>query len=90
LSLFTLVFCRVGGLFLVAPLFSRGGVPLRARVLLAVAISICLLPIVAACTGGGRCRAHARSCGGAAEAPTEAFEPAASGARPAVPDDMVG
>jgi flagellar biosynthetic protein FliR len=45
-SLFTLVLCRVGGLFLVAPFFSRGGVPLRARVLLAVAISLCLLPIV--------------------------------------------
>ena len=53
LSLFTLVFCRVGGLFLVAPLFSRGGVPLRARVLLAVAISICLLPVVPSPAIGG-------------------------------------
>jgi flagellar biosynthesis protein FliR len=53
LSLFTLVFCRVGGLFLVAPLFSRGGVPLRARVLLAVAISICLLPAVPRPVAGG-------------------------------------
>src|SRR5688500_12159611 len=53
LSLFTLVFCRVGGLFLVAPLFSRRGVPLRARVLLAVAISICLVPVVPAPAAAG-------------------------------------
>ena len=46
LVVFTLILCRVAGLFLVAPFFSRGGVPLRARVMLAVAISICLLPVI--------------------------------------------
>ena len=64
MSLFTLVFCRVGGLFLVAPLFSRGGVPLRARVLLAVAISICLLPIVPAPASGGDAAAVAAGMAG--------------------------
>lgn len=53
MSLFALVFCRVGGLFLIAPLFSRRGVPLRARVMLAAAISICLLPVVPAPTSAG-------------------------------------
>ena len=53
LSLFTLVFCRVGGLFLVAPLFSRGGVPVRVRVLLAVALSLCLMPVVPARASAG-------------------------------------
>jgi flagellar biosynthesis protein FliR len=46
LIVFTLILCRVGGLFLVAPFFSRAGVPARARVLLAVAIAVCLLPVV--------------------------------------------
>ncbi len=64
MSLFTLVLCRVGGLFLAAPLFSRSGVPVRARVLLAVAISICLLPVVPAADTSGDAAAVAAGLAG--------------------------
>src|SRR5262245_23043724 len=46
LVVFTLILCRVGGMFLVAPFFSRAGIPPRAKVLLAVAIALCLLPVI--------------------------------------------
>ena len=46
LILGALVLARVTGLFVGAPIFSRGNVPSRFRVLLAVAIAASLLPVV--------------------------------------------
>ncbi len=37
--------CRVGGLFVLAPVFSAAMIPMRAKLMLAVAISFALTPI---------------------------------------------
>lgn len=46
LILFTLVFARVGGLVMTAPIFGAGAVPLRVRVLLAAALTLLVAPVL--------------------------------------------
>jgi flagellar biosynthetic protein FliR len=43
---FLLVLFRVAGLFVVAPVFSSGSIPMQVRALLALAVSFCLFPVV--------------------------------------------
>ncbi|MGI9427683.1 MAG: flagellar biosynthetic protein FliR [Bythopirellula sp.] len=47
-AIFTLVLARVGALIMTAPVFSSAGIPIRARALLAVAISLLVTPLVSA------------------------------------------
>ena len=42
---FLLVLCRVGGLFVIAPVFSAAMIPARIKLMLAMAISLALMPI---------------------------------------------
>ncbi|MBN1396010.1 MAG: flagellar biosynthetic protein FliR [Pirellulales bacterium] len=46
LILFTLVFARVGGMVMTAPIFGAGAVPARVRVLLAVALTFLIAPVL--------------------------------------------
>ena len=47
-AVFTLVLARVGALIMTAPVFSSAGIPIRARALLAVAITLLVTPLVSA------------------------------------------
>ena len=40
-----LVLCRVGGLFVLAPVFSARMIPMQAKLIIAAAISFALMPI---------------------------------------------
>ncbi|HEX4519264.1 MAG TPA: flagellar biosynthetic protein FliR, partial [Gaiellaceae bacterium] len=44
---FVLVMCRVGGLFVLAPIFSATLIPMQAKLIIAGAISFALMPLVA-------------------------------------------
>ena len=45
---FVLVMCRVGGLFVLAPIFSGRMIPMQAKLIIAGAISFTLMPLVTA------------------------------------------
>jgi flagellar biosynthetic protein FliR len=47
-QIFLLIFVRMVGVFVVAPFFSSGAVPFRIRMVLAVYITACIFPVVAA------------------------------------------
>ncbi len=42
---FVLVLCRVGGLFVLAPVFSINMIPVRVKLMLAMAISLAIMPL---------------------------------------------
>ena len=63
--LFTLVFARVGGLTMTAPIYGTNDVPLRVRVLLAAALALLIVPSQwhAADRVSGQCRPLPRAAG---------------------------
>ena len=51
-QVFLLVMARVFGMFVVAPFFSSGVIPLRIRAITAVYVAACVFPMVAGSVGG--------------------------------------